>query len=119
MKDTSRVFGNNLQYYLKQKGIQPEKIADMLGYSPYEIRKIMDARLFLDRQEQAQIAEVLEMPVDQLYEELEDELYESAGCLECRGKFSTAERKKEILDLFDVYCDIQETLADEGLKPSN
>lgn len=119
MKDTSRVFGSNLRYYLKQKGMQLGQIAAKLGYSEYEIQKIMDARLFLDRQEQKQIAETLEMPVEQLYEALEDELYESAGCLECRGKFSTAEHKKEILDLFDVYCDIQETLTEEGLKPSN
>jgi len=119
MKDTSRVFGSNLQYYLKQKKMHPRQIADKLGYSLYEIQRIMDSRLFLDRQEQEQIADVLEMPVDRLYEALEDELYESVGCLECRGRFSTAEHKKEILDLFDVYCDIQETLAEEGLKPSS
>ncbi|MCM1256747.1 MAG: helix-turn-helix domain-containing protein [Roseburia sp.] len=119
MKNTSRVFGSNLRYYLKQKGIQLEQITAKLGYSEYEIQKIMDARLFLDRQEQKQIAEVLEMPLERLYETLDDEAYESAGCLECRGRFSTAKNKKEILDLFDVYCDIQETLVEEGLKPSN
>lgn len=119
MGDKSRVFGNNLRFYLKQKRMQPEWLADRLGYSLYEIQKIMDARLFLDRQEQEQIAKALDMSVARLYEVLEDEVYESAGCLECRGKFSTAEHKKEILDLFDVYCDIQETLTEERLKPSS
>ena len=28
------------------------------------------------------------------------------------------ESKQEILDLFDVYCDVQETLLEEGLKSS-
>ncbi|MDE7267086.1 MAG: helix-turn-helix domain-containing protein [Lachnospiraceae bacterium] len=119
MKDTSRVFGSNLRYYLKQKGMQLGQIADKLGYSEYEIQKIMDARLFLDGHEKEQIAKALDMSVERLYVALEDEVYESAGCLECRGKFSTAEHKKEVLDLFDVYCDIQETLTEEGLKPSN
>lgn len=114
----SRVFGSNLRFYLKQKEMQPQQLADRLGYSEYEIQKMMDARLFLDKQEQEQIASVLEVSLDTLYEPLEDECYERAGCIECRGEFSTAENKKEILDLFDVYCDIQEVLAEEGLKPS-
>ena len=118
MEKESRVFGCNLRFYLKQKEMQPEQLADRLGYSEYEIQKIMDARLFLDRKEQEQIAEVLGVPLDILYEPLEDKYYESAGCLECRGEFSTVERKKEILDLFDIYCDIQEVLVEEGLKPS-
>ena len=41
------------------------------------------------------------MTVDALYERLEDKCYESAGCFECRGGFSTEENKETILDLFD------------------
>lgn len=118
MEKKSRVFGSNLRFYLKQKEMQPEQLADKLGYSEYEIQKMMDARLFLDKQEQEQVAEALGVSVDTLYEPLENKCYESAGCLECRGEFSTAEHKKEILDLFDVYCDVQEVLVEEGLKPS-
>ena len=44
------------------------------------------------------------MTVDALYERLEDKCYESAGCFECRGGFSTEENKETILDLFD-YLD--------------
>ncbi|MCM1048319.1 MAG: helix-turn-helix domain-containing protein [Clostridiales bacterium] len=118
MKKKSRVFGSNMRFYLKQKGMQPGQLADRLGYSEYEIQKIMDSRLFLDKKEQEQVSEALGVSVETLYEQLEDECYESAGCLECRGEFSTAENKKEILDLFDIYCDIQEVLVEEGLKPS-
>ena len=117
MEKKSKVFGNNLRFYLQQKGIGIGQFADKLGYSEHEIQKIMDARLFLDSQEKEQIAEALEMTVDALYEPLEDRCYESAGCFECRGEFSTEENKEAILDLFDVYCDIQEILAEEGLKP--
>lgn len=118
MGEKSRVFGNNLRFYLKQRGIQSGQLAEKLGYSEYEIEKMMDARLFLDRQEQEQIAQVLGVSVDTMYEALEDELYENAGCLECRGEFSSAENKKIIFDLFDIYCDVQEVLKEEGLKPS-
>ncbi len=43
---------------------------------------------------------------------------EDVACLECRGEFSSEENKKKILDLFDTYCDVQEVLAEEGLKSS-
>ncbi|MCH5256574.1 MAG: hypothetical protein J1D87_04735 [Lachnospiraceae bacterium] len=118
MKEKSRVFGNNLRFYLGKKGMQPKEFAEKLGYPEYEVQKMMDARLFLDRQEQEQIAEALDLPLDTLYQALEDQLYENAGCFECRGEFSTSENKKIILDLFDVYCDVQEVLVEEGLKPS-
>lgn len=118
MREKSRVFGNNLRFYLEQKGMQPEQLAKKLGYSEHEIQKMMDARLFLDRQEQQQIADTLNVPLDVMYEPQKDHIYESVGCFECRGEFSTADNKKVILDLFDVYCDIQEVLVEEGLKPS-
>lgn len=118
MREKSRVFGNNLRFYLNRKGMQPKQLAEKLGYSELEMQKIMDARLFLDRQEQEQVAEALDVSLDILYEPQEDQLYESVGCFECRGEFSSAQNKKIIFDLFDVYCDIQEVLAEEGLKPS-
>lgn len=117
MREKSRVFGNNLRFYLNRKGMQLEQLAEKLGYSKLEIQKIMDARLFLDRQEQEQVAEALDVLLDILYEPQEDQLYESIGCFECIGEFSTADNKKTILDLFDAYCDVQEVLAEEGLKP--
>ncbi len=118
MREKSRVFGNNLRFYLQQKGLQISQFADRLGYSEYEVQKMMDARLFLDRQEQEEIAKALDVSVGALYEVLENKCYEAAGCLECRGEFSSEENKKKILDLFDTYCDVQEVLAEEGLKPS-
>lgn len=118
MREKSRVFGYNLRFFLNQKGMQPEQLAGKLGYSEHEVQKIMDARLYLDKQEQEQVAEALNVPLDILYEPQDDQLYENVGCFEYRGEFSTADNKKTIFDLFDVYCDIQEVLAEEGLKPS-
>ncbi len=118
MREQSRVFGNNLQLYVKRAGLGIEEFAEKLGYTEYEVRKIMDARLIPDCGEKVQIAEALGVSLETLYEVLDDQYYEQAGCLECRGRFSTIESKQEILDLFDVYCDVQETLLEEGLKSS-
>lgn len=116
MREKSRIFGNNLQVFLKRKNIQPERFAEQLGYSVQEVRRMMDARLFLTMEEKENIAHALDVTVDSFYQVLDDKTYEKAGCLECRGEFSQPENKKEILDLFDIYCDIQELLAEEGLK---
>lgn len=118
MREQSRVFGNNLRFYMNRAGMKVEEFAEKLEYSVYEVQKLMDARLFLERKEKEQIAEILGVTVDALYEVLDDKSYVQAGCMECRGKFTSAEYKKEVMDLFDVYCDVQETLLEEGLKSS-
>lgn len=116
MSEKNRIFGNNIQVFLKDKGIQPECLAAQLGYSVQEIRRIMDARLFLTMKERQDIADALDVTIEELYQVQDDKTYEMAGCLECRGEFSQPEHKKRILDLFDIYCDIQELLVEEGLK---
>ena len=119
MREKSRIFGNNVRFYLKQREMTSGQFADQVGYSEYEIQRLMDGRLFLDRQEQEQLANILGVTIEDLYERLTDDKYEKAGCLECRGEFSTVENKDLILNLFDIYCDIQEALKEEGLKSSN
>lgn len=116
MSEKSRIFGNNLQVILHNRNIQPERFAEQTGYSTQEVRRIIDARLFLTRQEREKIANALNVTIDTLYQVQDDKIYERAGCLECRGEFSDPEYKKKILDLFDTYCDIQELLEEEGLK---
>ncbi|MCM1430719.1 MAG: helix-turn-helix transcriptional regulator [Muribaculaceae bacterium] len=116
MGEKNRIFGNNIQVFLKDKGIQPEYLAEQLGYSVQEVRRIMDARLFLTMKERQDIADALGVTIEELYQVRDDKTYEMVGCLECRGEFSRPEHKKEILDLFDIYCDIQELLVEEDLK---
>lgn len=116
MSEKSRMFGNNLRVYLNKREMEPEQLAERLGYSGQEVLRIMDARLFLTAEEKEQIAAELGVTVEALYEDQEDRIYESAGCYECRGEFSEPSNKKTIFDLFDTYCDIQEVLIDEGLK---
>lgn len=116
MSERSRVFGNNVRVYLNKREMEPKQLADRLGYSEQELRRILDARLFLTTEEKEQIAAELGVTVETLYEVQADLVYENAGCYECRGEFSEPANKKIIFDLFDTYCDIQEVLIEEGLK---
>lgn len=110
-----RVFGNNLKMFLVKKGIASEDFAKKIGCTEYELCKIMDARLILDNKEELTIANALDMTVDELFVERSSKEYEEVGCIECRGKFSKPENRKLILDLLDIYCDVQETVAEEAV----
>ena len=52
--------------------------------------------------------------IDELYVARDEAEYEQAGCIECRGSFDKSEDKKLILDILDLYCDVQEALAEIG-----
>lgn len=55
MSEKSRVFGNNVKYFLFQKGISTEEMGAALGYTDYEVQKIMDARVCVDRHEKKRL----------------------------------------------------------------
>lgn len=61
MREQSRVFGNNLRVWMNEAGMSIDELAEALGYSVYEIKKTMDARLFLEREKKERIAEVFEV----------------------------------------------------------
>ena len=113
MRKDRRLFGNNLRLFLSDKGIATEEFAKGIGCTEYELCQIMDARLILNAEEEETIANALQIPVSEMYVEKNSEEYELAGCMECRGTFSDQNHKKLVLDLLDIYCDVQEIMADE------
>ena len=114
MSEKSRVFGNNVKYFLFQKGISTEEMGAALGYTDYEVQKIMDARIFVDRHEKREISDFLGESMESLCLMRDVEDYIEAGCIECRGKFDNPENKKLILDILDLYCDMQEAIVEEA-----
>lgn len=115
MRKDRRLFGNNLKVLLAKKGIETKDFAQKMDCTEYELCQIMDARLILDTEEENMIADTLGVSVEALYKEMESSEYEAVGCMEYRGVFSNPENEKLILDLFDIYCDIQETIAEEQM----
>lgn len=116
MVNAERIFGENVYRLMCLNKFSPESLAEILGYKTDEVRKFFDARLFLDDTERENIARVLGTTVEDLYREVEPESEDSY--IEYRGSFSSEDHKNKILDLFDAYCDIQEILIEEGIKPS-
>lgn len=57
------------------------------------------------------IAAKLGKKLEEMYLVRELSEYEAVGCMECREDFSDEDNRTKILDLFDVYCDVQEMLA--------
>lgn len=88
MDRENRVFGNNMRFYSHQNGRQLNWLAEELECSEYEVQKMMDARIFLDREEQERVAEILGVTLEVLHQPLDDTRYEDVGCFECRGEFS-------------------------------
>lgn len=71
----------------------------------------MDGWLFWAEDEKADIAGELKTTVEELYVPREEEQYHEVGCMECRGAFRSSENKTCILDLLDMYCEVQELIA--------
>jgi len=113
MRKDRRVFGNNLKLFLANRGVAMEQFAKEIGCTEYGLCQIMDARLILNTNEEEAIANALQVSLDDLYMEYSSSEYEQVGCIECRGTFSKPENKKLVLDLLDIYCDIQEVMANE------
>ena len=116
MVATERTFGENVYRLMYKKGYDPDSFASKLGYKTDEVRRFFDARIFLDDEERENIARVLDTTVEDLYKDSENSL--EGNYIEYRGHFLSENNKKKILDLFDAYCDIQEILIEEGIKPS-
>lgn len=112
MGKVDRIFGNNIKYYLWKKNVNASEFASELGYSLFDLCRIEDARAYLEQTEKEAIANAIGLTLEEMYEEKDEAEYELAGCFECRGYFSDLNNKKLILDLFDVYCDVQEMLID-------
>lgn len=116
MSEKNRIFGNNVKYFLFQKGISTEEMGKTLGYTNYELQKILDARVFVDRHEKRAISDFLGESMESLCFMRDMEDYIEAGCMECKGTFDNPENKKLILDILDLCCDIQETITNYVTK---
>lgn len=76
MRKARRLFGNNLKAFLVEKGITTEEFAQMIGCTEYNVCQIIDARIFLDTDEEERIAEMLEVSLKSMYLEREFSEYE-------------------------------------------
>lgn len=118
MYEKSRIFGNNIKYFLFEKNICERQMAEKLGYTEYELQKIIDARIFTDKKEKEDICRFLGKSLSEMYQKREFEEYIRAECMECVGIFTDEANRTLILDIFDLYCDMQEAITEQVLTAS-
>lgn len=113
MKTKNRIFGQNICVYMHKQNISAKKMAELLGYSENEVYQIIDSRLYVSLKEKIDIANALNVSIEDLNNPVANRPLEESGYIECRGEFSNSENFSTILNLFDCYCDVQEVLFQE------
>lgn len=108
--DKARVLGDNIRLLLAQSDNRKEAFAENLGYSPLDVEKLCDARLFTTEEDVKDIAEFFAIELEQLYIRQDESVYKGEGFLHCMGQFKRPENREKILDIFDMYCDMKEAL---------
>ena len=104
-----RVFGNNCKLQLRNKNIDKENFADALGYSTSDVKKLLDGRLFITEEDENAIASFFSVPTKELYVENREQ-YKGEEFLHCMTEFDNPADEDEILNIFDMYCDLQEAV---------
>ena len=107
---SERILGSNIKLLLNERGVSTEEFAESLGYSFFDVQKLCDARLFTTEDDIKDIANYFNVAVEDLYFDQGDSKYTGEGFIHCIGQFKSYENKQKVLDIFDMYCDLKESL---------
>lgn len=106
----ARVLGNNCKLLLNQKNISKKTFADEMGYSEFDVEKLLDGRLFTTESDIKDIADFFNITEEALYEDKGTASYVGDGFIHYMGCFKNKENEEMILDFLDLYCDLKECL---------
>lgn len=101
MNDLHKI-GNFIKSKMNEQGKSIQSLAKESGYSAKDIGKILDGRLFLSPKQIEEIANVLELNVDEIIN------CTDVDPIECMGEFTKEENKDMLLDYIDRYVDLKE-----------
>ena len=105
-----RVIGNNVQLFLAKYNMDIGSVASSLGYSIEDMTRICEGRAYLSEDEIKSIASFFEIGENELQIPKSSEEYEMAGCIHYNHHFKNQAYYEEIMDLFDLMCDVEEVL---------
>lgn len=97
-----RGLGKMIKTRISEQGKSIQLLAKESGYSIKDIGKIFDGRLFLSPKQIEEIANVLELNVDEIIN------CTDVDPIECMGEFTKEENKDMLLDYIDRYVDLKE-----------
>lgn len=104
--DEMRMLGRNIQIDIAKQGISEEQLAESLGYTSREMKRIYEGKHMLLQNDIKAIAKALGEDVEDLMEKRGNEEY--AAAFDCMGHFSSEENEDFILDLMDIYVEVKE-----------
>lgn len=85
-----------------------EKLCDVLGITPQELKKLYRGRLFLTGSDLEKVAEVCGVSAESLVNA--DPAEYDAKAVDCMSDFDDREHREMILNLIDDYIDAKEAL---------
>ena len=94
--------GSFIKLKMMEQNKSIQSLAKESGYSIKDIGKIFDGRLFLSPKQIEEIANVLELNVDEIINCTDEDH------IECMGEFTKEENKDMLLDYIDRYVDLKE-----------
>ena len=106
-----RVIGNNCRYLMNMHEISEDVFANELGYTTSDVKKLLDGRLFVNDQDIRNIAAYFGVDDEYMLMDHGNAVYSGPGFLHCIDRFISDENREKVLDIFDMYCDLKEMVA--------
>lgn len=108
MVDDARVFGNNCRLQMQKQKISEKSFAKKLGFSESDVKKILDGRLALFKDDIRDIAALFHLSEEEMFEDRGTGAYNGIGFMHCMGEFVNPKNRDLILDILDQYCTLKE-----------
>lgn len=106
--NNARVIGNNIALELKKKSIDISFLAERIGFSLSDIHKLLEGRLLLPPFQLKKLAQVLNTTKEELMRVKEQGEYNDL--IYNFRNFKNVENQELVLDLIDMYADLEEAL---------
>lgn len=104
----SRILGNNIALELSKRNLSVGLFAKNIGFTETETQKLIEGRMFLPPFQLKAIAKTLSISVEDLTADRGCEAYNSL--IHNFGEFNSSENQKLVLDMIDMYADLEEAL---------
>lgn len=108
--ERDRIVGDNVRLLLNEHKMSIDTFAEQLGYSFLDAQKLLDGRLFVSQNDLEDISQLLGVKSEDLTTLREREAYTGQGFMHYMKNFNKAENEQKIRDIFDMYCDLKESI---------
>lgn len=108
--ERDRIVGENVRLLLNEHEMSIDAFAKQMGYSFLDAQKLLDGRLFVSQDDLEDIGHLFKIRVEDLMTLREAEAYTGQGFMHYMKRFNKAENEEKVRDIFDMYCDLKESI---------